>query len=106
VDSLNQLFETEAFGATTLAEVLANFNNQRRGFVIVLRTQDGNWAKVFVKADAQGNILRGTAPNRYVELEISYQKTPNVPYALPAPPREVVNVPTLHIQTVRKQVTE
>jgi len=106
VDSLNQLFETEAFGATTLAEALANFNDRRRGFVIVLRTQDGNWAKVFVKADAQGNILRGTAPNRYVELEISYQKTPNVPYALPAPPREVVNVPTLHIQTVRKQVTE
>jgi hypothetical protein len=106
VDSLNQVFETEAFGATTLAEALANFNNQRRGFLIILRTQDGNWAKVFVKADAQGNILRGSAPDRYVELEISYQKTPNVPYALPAPPGELSEVPTIRIQTVRKQVAE
>jgi hypothetical protein len=106
VDSLNQVFETEAFGATTLAEALANFNNQRRGFLIILRTQDGNWAKVFVKADAQGNILRGSAPDRYVELEISYQKTPNVPYALPAPPGKLSEVPTIRIQTVRKQVAE
>jgi len=85
VDSLNQIYETEAFGAATLSEALVNFNNQRRGFLMILRTQDGNWAKVFVKADAQGNILRGSAPNRYVELEISYQKVPNVPYALPQP---------------------
>jgi hypothetical protein len=106
VDSLNQVFETEAFGATTLAEALANFNKQRRGFLIILRTQDGNWAKVFVKADAQGNILRGSAPDRYVELEISYQKTPNVPYALPAPPGKLSEVPTIRIQTVRKQVAE
>ncbi len=109
VDSLNQIFETEAFGSTTLAEALANFNTQRRGFVLVLRTQDGNWAKVFVKADAQGNILRGTAPNRYVELEISYQKTPNVPYALPssaweAPARGFV--PQIRIRTQPKEVRE
>jgi hypothetical protein len=59
-----------------------------------------------VKADAQGNILRGSAPDRYVELEISYQKTPNVPYALPAPPGKLSEVPTIQIQTVRKQVAE
>jgi hypothetical protein len=106
VDSLNQVFETEAFGATTLAEARARFNNQRRGFLIILRTQDGNWAKVFVKADAQGNILRGSGSDRYVELEISYQKTPNVPYALPAPPGKLSEVPTIRIQTVRKQVAE
>ncbi len=109
VDSLNQIFETEAFGAATLAEALANFNNQRRGFIIVLRTQDGNWAKVFVKADAQGNILRGTAPNRYVELEISYQKTPNVPYALPSSPWEPSErgfVPRIDIRTQPKEVFE
>ncbi|MCS7169830.1 MAG: fibronectin type III domain-containing protein [Candidatus Kapabacteria bacterium] len=109
VDSLNQIFETEAFGSTTLAEALVNFNNQRRGFLIVLRTQDGNWAKVLVKADAQGNILRGTSPDRYVELEISYQKTPNVPYALPTgswePPARGL-VPQLRIQTWKKEVVE
>ncbi len=107
VDSLNQIFETEAFGGAALAEALVNFNNQRRGFIIVLRTQEGNWAKVFVKADAQGNILRGTAPDRYVELEISYQKTPNVPYALPVsgwePPAGGF-VPRVHIRTQKKVV--
>lgn len=109
VDSLNQVFETEAFGASTLAEALANFNNQRRGFIVVLRTQEGNWAKVFVKADAQGNILRGTAPNRYVELEISYQKTPNVPYALPSAPQEHSPsgfVPLIYLRTQPKEVRE
>jgi hypothetical protein len=109
VDSLNQIFETEAFGAATLAEALANFNNQRRGFIIVLRTQDGNWAKIFVKADARGNILQGTAPNRYVELEISYQKTPNVPYALPSSPWEPSQrgfVPQIDIRTQPKEVLE
>jgi hypothetical protein len=109
VDSLNQVFETEAFGSTTLAEALVNFNNQRRGFILVLRTQDGNWAKVFVKADAQGNILRGTEPNRYVELEISYQKQPNVPYALPAGRQEPSAgsfVPQLRIRTDKKEVHE
>ncbi len=108
VDSLNQIFETEAFGATSMAEALRNFNNLRRGFLIVLRTQDGNWAKVFVKADAQGNILRGTSPNRYVELEISYQKTANVPYALPVHGQELQEsvVPQIHIRTQKKESTE
>ncbi|MCS7177342.1 MAG: fibronectin type III domain-containing protein [Candidatus Kapabacteria bacterium] len=109
VDSLNQIFETEAFGGVGMAEVLFNFNNQRRGFIVVLRTQDGNWAKVFVKADAQGNVLQGTSPNRYVELEVSYQKTPNVPYALPRawePSGTDGFVPTIHIRTQKKEAVD
>ncbi|MEN3026884.1 MAG: fibronectin type III domain-containing protein [Chlorobiota bacterium] len=109
VDSLNQIFETEAFGGVGMAEALVNFNRQRRGFIVILQTQDGNWAKVFVKADAQGNILRGTPPNRYVELEISYQKTRNVPYALPRawePSGADGFVPTIHIRTQKKEAVD
>jgi|GEM_PF-837120 len=40
-----------------------------------------HYARVLLKKDASGKILQGTAPNRYVELEISYQTAPNVPYA-------------------------
>lgn len=28
-----------------------------------------------------GSFLQGTSPNRYIEFVVSYQKTPDVPYA-------------------------
>lgn len=52
-----------------------------QGFYV--RTGDaGNYhyARVFVK-NVGGKLLQGTAPNRYVELEISYQTNANVAYA-------------------------
>ncbi|TAE20927.1 MAG: fibronectin type III domain-containing protein [Candidatus Kapaibacterium sp.] len=79
IDSLNQVFDTQLNVGTT--EQLINFNTANRGFVMAVRTQDGNFAKVFVKA-AGNVILQGTAPNRYVEVEISYQPVANVPYAV------------------------
>lgn len=79
VDSLNQVFDTQFSGGTD--ERLITFTTANRGFVMGVRTQDGNFAKVFVKASAAGVILQGTAPNRYVEVEISYQPVANVPYA-------------------------
>jgi hypothetical protein len=39
-----------------------------------------HYARVFVK-NVGGKLLQGVAPERYVELEITYQTTPNVPYA-------------------------
>lgn len=39
-----------------------------------------NYAKVFVKRE-NGTFLHGTGTNRHLLVEISYQKTPNVPYA-------------------------
>lgn len=79
IDSLNQIFDTQL--SVGNAETLINFNNANRGFVFGCRTQEGNYAKVFVKANAQGVLLQGTSPNRYVEVEISYQPVANVPYA-------------------------
>lgn len=76
---LNQVFDTQINIGTT--EQLINFTAANRGFVFACRTQDGNFAKVFVKANTSGVILQGTAPNRYVEVEISYQPVANVPYA-------------------------
>jgi hypothetical protein len=39
-----------------------------------------HYARLLIKS-VNGKILQGTAPNRYVEVAISYQTTPNVPYA-------------------------
>lgn len=79
IDSLNQVFDTQLNIGTI--EQLITFTTAVRGFVFGCRTQDGNYAKVFVKANAQGVLLQGTAPNRYVEVEISYQPVANVPFA-------------------------
>jgi hypothetical protein len=79
IDSLNQVFDTQLNVGTI--EQLITFTTANRGFVFGCRTQDGNFAKVFVKANAQGVLLQGTAPNRYVEVEISYQPVANVPFA-------------------------
>jgi hypothetical protein len=79
IDSLNQVFDTQLnIGGD---ERLINFTTVNRGFVFACRTQNGNYAKVFVKATNQGVVLQGSAPNRYVEVEISYQPVANVPFA-------------------------
>lgn len=80
IDSLNQVFDTQvqmgAQGAFKVAKTVT------KGFVFAFQTQEGNFAKIFVKASSAGVILQGTSPNRYIEVEISYQPVANVPYAL------------------------
>ncbi|MDB5035756.1 MAG: finc [Chlorobi bacterium] len=39
-----------------------------------------HYARVFI-ASAGGALLQGTYPNRYLDIVISYQPTPNLPYA-------------------------
>ncbi|MDB5035757.1 MAG: Fibronectin type domain protein [Chlorobi bacterium] len=39
-----------------------------------------HYARVFI-VNLNGVLLQGNPPNRFVELEISYQPTPNLPYA-------------------------
>ncbi|MES2766172.1 MAG: fibronectin type III domain-containing protein [Bacteroidota bacterium] len=56
-------------------------SNLTNNFLFFAKTQEGNYAKIFVKA-VNGTILQGVAPNRFIELDISYQGTANLPYAL------------------------
>jgi Fibronectin type III domain len=80
VDSLNQVFDTQLkrIGGPGNFAIPTSFN---KGFVLAVRTIEGNHAKVFVKANASGQLLQGTAPDRFIEVEISYQPVANVPYA-------------------------
>ncbi|MES2765193.1 MAG: fibronectin type III domain-containing protein [Bacteroidota bacterium] len=82
--SLDAVFDTEALGssaamAPTTARLI-NFTSVTQGFVFFAKTAEGNYAKVLVKA-VGGKILQGTAPNRYVEMDVSYQSATNIPYA-------------------------
>lgn len=80
VDDLNQVFDTQLKIGTP--GVFTVTPTTRRGFVFGARTIEGNHAKIFVKANASGVILQGTAPERYIEVEVSYQPVINVPYAI------------------------
>lgn len=57
-----------------------------RGIGFVMRVGIGypvplhHYLKVFIR-NIDGRLLHGEAPNRYIELEVSYQTVPNVPFA-------------------------
>ncbi len=53
--------------------------------IVIVRTKEpgqslSNYAKILIKK-IDGKFLQGTANNRYIECEISYQKSLSVPYA-------------------------
>ncbi len=85
VASLDNVYESvDLSQAAGLSEALINFNAANTAgapFAFVVKTASGNFAKVLVKA-SNGKLLQGTSPNRYVDLEVSYQSGANLPYAL------------------------
>jgi hypothetical protein len=81
----NELFRADSGNtvAYTLSNSVSGSNGQ--GFFVRTGTTGAyHYARVFVK-NVGGQLLQGTAGNRFVELEISYQKTANIPYAKVAP---------------------
>jgi hypothetical protein len=50
--------------------------------VLLVHTQDGNFAKVEIVPDpATGMLYSGTSPNKYITVNVSYQPTAEQPYA-------------------------
>lgn len=80
-NDLNDVFDTKAIDGYTPAQKYIDFTTKTTGFVFSCKTSTGYFAKVLVKA-ANGKILQGTAPDRYIQLAISYQKVASVPYAI------------------------
>lgn len=82
VNSLDEVFET---GDLTVSKETAFDipNVSATGFAFVLKTADGNFAKVLIKS-VGGKILQdpsGTGKNRFCQVEISYQTKASVPHA-------------------------
>ncbi|MEI6091166.1 MAG: fibronectin type III domain-containing protein [bacterium] len=85
VNNLDDLFDTKAISEYANDEQMLDFTTLTTGFIFSLKTTTpgvpGYFAKILVKAE-NGKILQGTAPDRYVQLAISYQKVADVPYAI------------------------
>lgn len=82
-DSLEAVFESQVLGTgkKQVQIMLENLQNQARNILCYAKTAEGNFAKIMLKA-AGGSVLQGSAPNRYVEIDYSFQAAANVPYAL------------------------
>jgi hypothetical protein len=89
VTSLDNVFDSQALSAGNFAErsfVLEDLGiASNTGVVLILRTKEGSntlytYAKLLIKKTGD-TWLQGTAPNRYIECVVSYQRTPGVPYA-------------------------
>ncbi len=81
-ESLDNFISSD--GNLKVFENIAGSRTDGNGLGFVVRTGTaGNYhyARIFVVAGGQGNIVRGQAPDRFVQLLISYQTTPNLPYA-------------------------
>lgn len=83
-NDLDDLFDSKAIDGYTPSQKVYPFTSRTAGFIMSVKTfsgaGSGYFAKVLVKA-ANGKILQGTAPDRYVQLAVSYQKVVGVPYA-------------------------
>jgi hypothetical protein len=104
--SLDDVFETQALGdaAVNMKPDSARYirvDNFSNNIVFFARTVEGNFAKILVKA-AGGKLLQGTSPNRYVEMDISYQSAVNVPYAFVRGGNSPWNFETTSISSSKK----
>lgn len=92
-EGLDQLFDSQAMNAGTrdskFAERvfdLTSVTSDKNLVFYVRKYEPGqtryNYAKVMLKKNPSGaGYIQGTSPNRYLEFQISYQKTADVPYA-------------------------
>lgn len=83
--SLNDVFDSQALSTKTFSPALVDLNsiNAATSVVFVIREKIGTsyrYAKVLVKKATAG-FLQGTSPERYLELEVSYQRQLDLPYA-------------------------
>lgn len=82
---LDDVFDSGAMNAapynysSTAVDLSSSAYDTYAGAVFYVKVGN-NYAKVLVKKGASG-WLQGDSPNRYLELEIAYQATENVPYA-------------------------
>ena len=84
--SLDDVWDTALPTPTTATSWDCTTPSVTNGFILVAKAYNNstgvysNYAKILVKVK-NGSILQGAEPNRYVEMDISYQKLIDAPYA-------------------------
>jgi hypothetical protein len=85
VNSLDEVYDSQALDeGHVFSEQIIDLNDftGQKNVVLIVRTLTGttwNYAKVMVLYN--GGFLQGTGDNEYIEVQVSYQKGPGVPYA-------------------------
>ena len=87
-NSLNDVFDSRAMNDGTrnneYTEQIFDIKNDQKSVVFYVRKIESGSLYTYAKVMAKyvgGSFLQGSSPNRYIEFEISYQKTAGVPYA-------------------------
>lgn len=83
VSSLDQAYDSQGMDSKTYSERTIDLSQYTNSFVLYVRVKkDGhyNYAKILVEKDSNG-FLAGSGSDRYVKLQISYQKVVDRPYA-------------------------
>ncbi|MFW5702217.1 MAG: hypothetical protein ACOCX7_04650, partial [Bacteroidota bacterium] len=91
-DALNAVLDSAAlntfgdYSPTQTFDLNADYIDPDHGVVLLVRSRassDDEWSysKVLIKRAPNGGWLQGTGDNEYLEMVISFQRTPGVPYA-------------------------
>jgi len=89
-ESLDDIYDSEALNVGNFATYAVPLHSLtgdiNKNIVLIIRTKesgsnDFNYAKVLIKKQTGNTWLAGTSPDRYIEVEVSYQEKANVPYA-------------------------
>ncbi len=88
--SLNDVSDSKALSTNSFEDgshLLTDLEAEAKGksIIFIARTIEPgeinyNYAKIFIK-NVGGKFLQGTTPDRYIEVQVSYQKKVNIPYA-------------------------
>jgi hypothetical protein len=82
-ESLNEVFDSEGLDSKNFEETTYDLNNDQASQVFYVKVENGAdeyYAKLLLKYE-NGTWLQGTAPDRYISAEISFQEKSGVPYA-------------------------
>lgn len=92
ITSLDDIYDSEALNTAysfmpkviDVADAAEYDQNSNLAMVVRVKNADDtyNYAKIMLVPATGGGFLHGTAPDRYVVIEVSYQKEVDVPYAL------------------------
>ncbi|MFC2130632.1 fibronectin type III domain-containing protein [Bacteroidota bacterium] len=85
VSSLSEVYDSQALDlGHEFSEGIIDLEalNTMMNVVFIVRTNSPEWNYAKVMVINNGGFLQGTADNRYIEVEVSYQKVSGVPYAL------------------------
>lgn len=94
VNSLDDIYDVDSLsvaptgGFKEVLKDLSTVPDKTKGYGFVVRSRKDpatvNFAKVLVKSDGT-KLVQGTAPEQYIEVEVSYQTITNTPFALVMP---------------------